>query len=749
MISATNDFITAIAEDSRTFTARILKNNVAVDCDIRSIKIQKSAFGDTSFSVGAVTSSQFEIVADGIAELLENEDIEIRIGVRTGDDGHILNEDGDYILTSEDAMLMADSLSYITVGFFTVVKIRESTYETTITGTGYIASKMGTVFTPPEEQTLDNIAGAITEATGVPVTIEDDIDGTGIVTAGLVGLTCRDALDVLASVTGGFATENSAGGIEIHKYQISEEPLAVTADRVTSPPELAEADFEMTGIAVQGKGTSFSYGYPIRQTYSNEYMTTELFTAFARNIVGLAFRPGEVPMALGDPRIEPWDTLLVEDLNGRTFNVPCHQITINYDGGLTTEIEAVGETESEIEVRTPLMKRIDAIEDNAEELADLIADLEAQIDGKIETWAQETDPSINWSDSEKEAHNGDLWLYTGTSDLTVGELTLHPQGVYQYDYPNLVWIAYASTSDNLFDLADGKATVFYGSYPFEAITDMQANDIAIDSTTKKIYRYDGSDWVEVDNYTVALADLREILEAQIDEKIETWYQSTDPFAGQPTADLEAHDGDLWFYTGATTADLTQNATYRYDHAEETGTTHTTTAWVECQVSESVFDEIDGKTTVWYGSPSGTYDADIGDYLVDPADGSSYRWNGSTWVVVSDYMTPITSQIVLETTYSVLGDVASFAAFVYVAGVPVTHNYADSLFKWYRKTEDYTNYPSGKIPLGTGKSIMVNLKDMNYGGVVRCEFNYQVAATLLNSDGWNLVTSNGERIIAIA
>ena len=44
----------------------------------------------------------------------------------------------------------------------------------------------------------------------------------------------------------------------------------------------------------------------------------------------------------------------------------------------------------------------------------------------------------------------------------------------------------------------------------------------------------------------------------------------------------------------------------------------------------------------------------------------------------------------------------------------TEQFADELFQWYRKTEDYENYPSGKIPLGSGKSVTVDVADMEYG-----------------------------------
>lgn len=100
-------------------------------------------------------------------------------------------------------------------------------------------------------------------------------------------------------------------------------------------------------------------------------------------------------------------------------------------------------------------------------LSDIISDISDQIDAKVETWAQSSNPASSWDTTAlKTQHVGDLWLYTGTSDLTVDGVTIHPQGVYKYSVANSVysWESYASTSNNVFDLIDGKATIYYGTY---------------------------------------------------------------------------------------------------------------------------------------------------------------------------------------------------------------------------------------------------------------------------------------------
>lgn len=172
----------------------------------------------------------------------------------------------------------------------------------------------------------------------------------------------------------------------------------------------------------------------------------------------------------------------------------------------------------------------------------------------------------------------------------------------------------------------------------------------------------------------AINTLKTTLETQIDKKISTWYQSTDPKLSWESADYDSHVGDLWYYTGTTNSTYTQNATYRFSSSYQ---------WEECEASEELFDKIDGKATIWYGvyrtgttssySPSSTDralaigdfiynstqsktyictnsstptwqefnttnypDLGTGDYLVDPYTGSTYKWDGAVWTKMTDY-----------------------------------------------------------------------------------------------------------------
>ena len=287
--------------------------------------------------------------------------------------------------------------------------------------------------------------------------------------------------------------------------------------------------------------------------------------------------------------------------------------------------------------------------ENLDELVAEVVDfssLQQQIDAKIDTWCQSTNPAVAWTTQDlRDVHDGDLWFYTGTTNLTAGSTTIQPSKTYQYNGTNNTWTLTNSPTRSLFDYADGKSTVYYGTTS-DTFNNLEVNDYLVDNTDGCTYRWTGLEWVKVTDYETAIQtaidSLQTTLQNQIDAKIETWCQNTDPSTAWTTGKLKAeHNGDLWYYTG--TSDLTVNTvtikpskTYQYNSS--------TNKWVLYNSpTTSLFDVADGKTTIYYGTTSGTYsNVQTGDYLVDNTDGSTYRWNGSTWIKVTDYATAIST-----------------------------------------------------------------------------------------------------------
>ena len=332
MISSTSAFNAQIKKDSRTFRARLLNNEVPISGAIKRIVINKGACGEP-FSIGSVYSPYIEVTLDDCEELLENKELLLQIG-----------------------LVIDDTVEHIDMGYYTVTKPSRSTYQTTFTAVGRITSKLNCLPTLPAEQTLANLAAAITEATGVQI-ICKGVTLAGTIAEDLTGLTCGELLEVITAVLGGFATEDNAGNIVISKFS-TDDQVGFNGDRTITAAEFNDYDYELTGVKVivteewededgiVHPEVSFIEGTP-RQTLSIKYMTESLFSAFKDNVVGYTYRPGTIPLALGDPRLEPWDCILYADAKGNAYVVPCLSIVHTFDGGLSTTITAPGESESE------------------------------------------------------------------------------------------------------------------------------------------------------------------------------------------------------------------------------------------------------------------------------------------------------------------------------------------------------------------------------------------------------------------
>lgn len=248
--------------------------------------------------------------------------------------------------------------------------------------------------------------------------------------------------------------------------------------------------------------------------------------------------------------------------------------------------------------------------------ADTIQEIYNSVDQKSETWYQPEDPSLNWTDtesvsladvsgdsiidvsgeeiftvfeSEKFKHEGDLWK---DSDTNI-----------EYIYKGGTWVE-MPIPDAVFDEIDGKAQIFVvqPTPPYNiGDTWFTGTTILVCNTARNSGVFVSSDWTKKDNYTddSALyefiegdyAKTIEEIQAQTDQKAETWYQSTDPSTSWNATQKAEHEGDLWYNTS-------NQKTYIYDGS----------AWQETKSTppDEVFDSIDGKAQIFISTPVPPY-----------------------------------------------------------------------------------------------------------------------------------------------
>lgn len=300
--------------------------------------------------------------------------------------------------------------------------------------------------------------------------------------------------------------------------------------------------------------------------------------------------------------------------------------------------------------KTPDEIAADKLQDFVESVYDPeIINLQAQIDGQIETYYYDYEPTLtnapasDWTTEEDRAkHEGDLfyWKSKGYSYrfFKDGD-TWKWQMVQDTDITKAL-----ATAAEAQDTADSKRRVFISTpVPPYDIGDLWAQGAAGDIMRCQNARQSGSfvssDWVKASKYTddSALIDFIdgefqetiENIKSQVDQKIDTWYQSTDPSVNWSASEKNEHIGDLWY-------DTNKKQSYRWN-----GTTWE--AMESSGVPEDIYDKIDGKAQVFVNTPIPPYN--VGDLWVQGAGGdimkcktarASGNYNSLDWEKASKY-----------------------------------------------------------------------------------------------------------------
>ena len=383
--------------------------------------------------------------------------------------------------------------------------------------------------------------------------------------------------------------------------------------------------------------------------------------------------------------------------------------------------------------------------------ADTIQEIYNSVDQKSETWYQPEDPSLNWTDtesvsladvsgdsiidvsgeeiftvfeSEKFKHEGDLWK---DSDTNI-----------EYIYKGGTWVE-MPIPDAVFDEIDGKAQIFVvqPTPPYNiGDTWFTGTTILVCNTARNSGVFVSSDWTKKDNYTDDSAlyefiegDYSETIEeiqAQTDQKAETWYQSTDPSSNWTTDEKAGHAGDLWYNT-------TEQKTYIYNGS----------AWDETKSTppDEVFDSIDGKAQIFVSTPAPPYS--VGDLWFNSASSdimtcvtarSSGSFNASDWEKRNKYTDD------------------SYAQEINVELNEFISNYQDEITEiqsqidkkaetWYQPTDpslQWTDTESDPLQDTTGASIF----DTTGATIVTI---YESEKALHDGDLWHDTTNNKEYI----
>lgn len=381
-------------------------------------------------------------------------------------------------------------------------------------------------------------------------------------------------------------------------------------------------------------------------------------------------------------------------------------------------------------------------------LPGILDEIKAQLDGQIEQHFYQIDPSplstapgsedgvpnSGWTDSTtKENHLGDLY-YNTTSGKVWRYVKIQwrpkpgcaPGTFYVWQELQDSELAQAiAIANEALELGKEKNRIFTST----PVTPYDVGDLWVQGATGDIMRcktaresgaFTSSDWEKASKYTddsalknfinSDFANAIDTMTEQIDGKIETWFQTSDPASNWTTnAEKAKHVGDMW-YNSSTKLLKCYRQTFRFVNGMGTvayiwQTIEDKKAIDAYDAASKAQDTADGKRRVFVAQPYPPYD--VGDLWVDGKElrrcitaRASGSWNTNDWVVAVYYdntQTTIDGGIVTSGTIQVAGDNKSI-----LAGITGNGTASDSIRFWAgasfenRKTAPFRVMQDGSV-----------------------------------------------------
>lgn len=381
-------------------------------------------------------------------------------------------------------------------------------------------------------------------------------------------------------------------------------------------------------------------------------------------------------------------------------------------------------------------------------LPGILDEIKAQLDGQIEQHFYQIDPSplstapgsedgvpnSGWTDSTtKENHLGDLYYNTTSGKVwRYVKIQWRPKPGYApgtfYVWQELQdseLVQAIAIANEALELGKEKNRIFTST----PVTPYDVGDLWVQGATGDIMRcktaresgaFTSSDWEKASKYTddSALknfingdfANAIDTMTEQIDGKIETWFQTSDPASNWTTnAEKAKHVGDMW-YNSSTKLLKCYRQTFRFVNGMGTvvyiwQTIEDKKAIDAYDAASKAQDTADGKRRVFVAQPYPPYD--VGDLWVDGKElrrcitaRASGSWNTNDWVVAVYYdntQTTIDGGIVTSGTIQVAGDNKSI-----LAGITGNGTASDSIRFWAgasfenRKTAPFRVMQDGSV-----------------------------------------------------
>lgn len=321
MYIASEDYKLEIKKPSRTFECKVtIGNNIYNNDDIVDIILDNIQAKD-GFSIGNTTSQSLDLTLINKGDFIySTSTVKVEIGLKIG-----------------------STIEYILMGYFNIDDIEKTDYTTKVTcydnmikfETPYFSN-----LTYPA--TLQQIVNEIATKTGVQF--------TGSLPAYTVkkleGFTCREILGYIASLCGGNAHITREGKFTI--VYLKEINYSITGDNYFDYKR-EEIKYKIGKVSCKAEDKEISKGAlgtdSMELQFENPWVNENILNDIYNKLNGLSYL-GYTMKWQGDLSLDVGDIISCTDVKGVARKIPILSQKFTYNGGLTSEIGAKGETKN-------------------------------------------------------------------------------------------------------------------------------------------------------------------------------------------------------------------------------------------------------------------------------------------------------------------------------------------------------------------------------------------------------------------
>lgn len=156
------------------------------------------------------------------------------------------------------------------------------------------------------------------------------------------GYSFRQAIGILATLSGCFARFNRIGELEILSY--TDVGLKITPDTFFKF-EKNDKDYIIGKITAKKGDKTFSKGSNTEIIIDNPVITEEITNDIYNKFKDFTYRPYTLSWQ-GNPAVQAGDRVTIIDLDGKEYNTLIMEQKFTYNGGIKSELKASGKTES-------------------------------------------------------------------------------------------------------------------------------------------------------------------------------------------------------------------------------------------------------------------------------------------------------------------------------------------------------------------------------------------------------------------